>query len=190
MGRIATSACLFCKEWGANLLQAKHEANRKDLVAGTTTRPTGTLALFRRHLGHHLEQMALFALPINDNEDVQNTTGLDQNSDNDDDSIKDDDMDDDEDSILSQDEDGRLETSTKGPRTKHHMLVFLYSLMAIIDTCIAIAQPLMSDNEIPQPIKDAVKRLPEVLIALSLAENFIKTIDEKDSRREFQGRWL
>lgn len=55
---------MLCDEWEANLLDPKQDAKRAFLNDGAKVEPCGTLAHFRRHLGRHMEQLALFALPL------------------------------------------------------------------------------------------------------------------------------
>ncbi|PMD16026.1 hypothetical protein NA56DRAFT_709109 [Hyaloscypha hepaticicola] len=63
--RISTSACMLCDEWETNLTNPNQDARRAFLNQGQSVKPYGTLGQFRRHLGQHMEQLALFALPMN-----------------------------------------------------------------------------------------------------------------------------
>lgn len=67
--RISASACLICNEWKTTLEDPKQDAKRLFLNNGKTAEPHGTINAFRRHLGRHMEQLALFALPKGDNLD-------------------------------------------------------------------------------------------------------------------------
>lgn len=67
--RISASACLICNEWRTTLEDPKQNAKRLFLNEGRMVEPYGTLNAFRRHLGRHMEQLALFALPRTDNPD-------------------------------------------------------------------------------------------------------------------------
>ena len=67
--RISASACLICNEWKSTLEHPKHDAKRLFLNDGKEVEPYGTINAFRRHLGRHMEQLALFALPKGDGQD-------------------------------------------------------------------------------------------------------------------------
>jgi hypothetical protein len=54
-----------------NLLDSDQDAKRVFLNEGKKVEPCGTLAQFRRHLGRHVEQLALFALPIDEVEEAE-----------------------------------------------------------------------------------------------------------------------
>jgi hypothetical protein len=69
--KISPAACHLCNEWEANLLDSNQEAKRAFLNEGKKLEPYGTLAQFRRHLGRHMEQLALFALPIDEVEEAE-----------------------------------------------------------------------------------------------------------------------
>jgi hypothetical protein len=53
------------------LLDSNQDAKRAFLNKGKKVEPYGTLAQFRRHLGRHMEQLALFALPIDEVEEAE-----------------------------------------------------------------------------------------------------------------------
>lgn len=61
--KISTAACPFCNEWEAEMTSAKHGTTRAFLSDGKIVEPYRTIGKFRRHLGRHMEQLALFALP-------------------------------------------------------------------------------------------------------------------------------
>lgn len=61
--KVAASACLLCVDWRSSLEDRKRDAKRLLLNNGQHVEPYGTLNQFRRHLGRHMEQLALFALP-------------------------------------------------------------------------------------------------------------------------------
>jgi hypothetical protein len=69
--KISPTACRLCNEWEANLLDSNQDAKRAFLNEGKKVEQCGTLAQFRRHLGRHMEQLALFALPIDDGEEAE-----------------------------------------------------------------------------------------------------------------------
>jgi hypothetical protein len=69
--KISPTACHLCNEWEANLLDSNQDAKRAFLNEGKKAEPYGTLAQFRRHLGRHMEQLALFALPIDEVEEAE-----------------------------------------------------------------------------------------------------------------------
>ena len=62
--KIPASACFLCDDWERALRDLSQNAKRVFLNDGELGEPYGTLAQFQRHLGHHMEQLALFALPI------------------------------------------------------------------------------------------------------------------------------
>jgi hypothetical protein len=53
------------------LLDSDQDAKRVFLNEGKKVEPRGTLAQFRRHLGRHMEPLALFALPIDEVEEAE-----------------------------------------------------------------------------------------------------------------------
>jgi len=57
---------MLCDEWEANLTNPNQDTRRAFLNQGQSVKPYGTLGQFRRHLGRHMEQLALFALPMNE----------------------------------------------------------------------------------------------------------------------------
>ncbi|CAG8980081.1 hypothetical protein HYALB_00013483 [Hymenoscyphus albidus] len=58
-------------EWGENMQGPEKDSKRLFLHDGRTVEPNGTLKQFRRHLGRHMEQLALFALPKNDGDEME-----------------------------------------------------------------------------------------------------------------------
>ncbi|PQE04840.1 ankyrin repeat protein [Rutstroemia sp. NJR-2017a BBW] len=62
--KVAAAACRLCNDWETNIEDPKHDSNRSFLHGGQSTQPYGTRNQFRRHLGRHMEQLALFALPM------------------------------------------------------------------------------------------------------------------------------
>jgi hypothetical protein len=60
--KIPASGCPLCDEWESNLLRSKQDSKML-LNNEEVFEPCGTLSQFRRHLGHHMEQLALFTLP-------------------------------------------------------------------------------------------------------------------------------
>ena len=77
--RIPSTACSLCEDWQSSILNSNKNFARAFLNDGKDIQPYGTLKQFRRHLGRHMEQLALFALPMNGEEEVE-----DESSDEDD----------------------------------------------------------------------------------------------------------
>lgn len=69
--KISASACLICDEWRATLENPNQDAKRSFLNSGQKVEPYGTLTQFRRHLGRHMEQLALFALPKAEGDEME-----------------------------------------------------------------------------------------------------------------------
>lgn len=69
--KIAASACPLCDEWELSLNNSRHDAKRLFLHDGNFVEPYGTPKQFRRHLGRHMEQLALFALPIKERDGLE-----------------------------------------------------------------------------------------------------------------------
>jgi hypothetical protein len=72
--KISASACMLCDEWETNLLHPKQDAKRAFLNDGAKVEPCGTLVQFRRHLGRHMEQLALFALPMAEGDGMEDNS--------------------------------------------------------------------------------------------------------------------
>ncbi|CZR68675.1 uncharacterized protein PAC_18574 [Phialocephala subalpina] len=77
INKIPASACMLCDEWEANLLNPKQDAKRAFLNDGAKVEPCGALAHFRRHLGRHMEQLALFALPMAEGDNMEDDSAGD-----------------------------------------------------------------------------------------------------------------
>ena len=75
--KVLPSACHLCDEWETSLLDSNQESKRSFLNEGKKTEPYGTLKHFRRHLGRHMEQLALFTLPLNEDEDMEDESSDD-----------------------------------------------------------------------------------------------------------------
>ena len=71
--RISPQACPFCDEWFVKLKDANPDLAGETLVV--------TPAQFQHHVGTHMEQLALFALP-KDHEDAVESTGVAGGADN------------------------------------------------------------------------------------------------------------
>ena len=69
--KIPASACLFCDDWEKNLNDPKQDFRRLFLNDGKEVEPYGTIVQFRRHLGRHMEQLALFALPMTERDEME-----------------------------------------------------------------------------------------------------------------------
>jgi len=98
--KISSTACPLCDEWEANLNNSRQDAKRLLLNNGKFVEPYGTTKQFRRHLGRHMEQLALFALPIREGD------GLEDDSSDDDDSEQ-----------KSENPQNPIELADKGPYT-------------------------------------------------------------------------
>ncbi|TVY25184.1 hypothetical protein LHYA1_G006052 [Lachnellula hyalina] len=79
--KISANACHLCDEWEANLNNSKQDAKRLLLNGGSVVEPYGTPKQFRRHLGRHMEQLALFALPTQEGENLEDDSLDDANDD-------------------------------------------------------------------------------------------------------------
>lgn len=80
LDKIGPSACKLCDEWETNLRNLKHSERRMFLNEGRNVEPYGTLLQFRRHLGRHMEQLALFALPMAGEEAIEESDESDDGS--------------------------------------------------------------------------------------------------------------
>jgi hypothetical protein len=89
--KIPASGCLLCDEWESNLLDPKQNSKRLFLNDGEIVEPCGTLVQFRRHLGGHMQQLALFALPMAEENEMEDDS-VGEASDDDDDLIDDKDI--------------------------------------------------------------------------------------------------
>jgi len=71
--KIPSTACALCKDWEADLKRKQANRDAISLESNNQERMDtyGTPKQFRRHLGSHMEQMALFALPPNDTEKME-----------------------------------------------------------------------------------------------------------------------
>ena len=85
MDRFPATACSFCDEWEEQISNPAQNEKRAFLNEGRAIAPYGTKTQFRRHLGRHMEQLALFALPrdslddLDDESDkeIRGVTGID-----------------------------------------------------------------------------------------------------------------
>jgi len=68
---ISATACPLCDKWEDNIVDPKRNSKRAFLNEGQNVKPHGTLKQFRRHLGRHVEQLALFALPMAQSADLE-----------------------------------------------------------------------------------------------------------------------
>jgi hypothetical protein len=69
--KILPTSCQLCDDWATSLLDSKQDYKRSFLTDGKKVEPHSTVAHFRRHLGRHMEQLALFALPLNGEEGME-----------------------------------------------------------------------------------------------------------------------
>ncbi|RDL39878.1 uncharacterized protein BP5553_04218 [Venustampulla echinocandica] len=72
IARIPVNACPLCNEWETHLCDSKQDSKRLLLNDGEIVEPYGTPKQFRRHLGRHMEQLALFALPVKGSDELEN----------------------------------------------------------------------------------------------------------------------
>ncbi|XMA12032.1 hypothetical protein WAI453_004823 [Rhynchosporium graminicola] len=89
MDRFPASACSFCNEWEVQITDSRQIEKRTFLNDGKDVTPYGTKTQLRRHLGRHMEQLALFALPREnvdnvEDESVKDIRGEVDNDDSDD----------------------------------------------------------------------------------------------------------
>ncbi|KAI9651378.1 hypothetical protein NHQ30_001420 [Ciborinia camelliae] len=63
--KISATACQLCDEWESIIKDKKNEACHFP-HGGQPSQPYGTCGQFRRHLGQHMEQLALFALSMDE----------------------------------------------------------------------------------------------------------------------------
>lgn len=83
--KIPAAACKLCNQW-------ENEIQRCSAVSGKPirdekTNKSGSLSMFRKHLGRHMEQLALFALPIANNREDEAMDSEEQHSDSFDDEV-------------------------------------------------------------------------------------------------------
>ncbi|CZT12877.1 uncharacterized protein RAG0_16547 [Rhynchosporium agropyri] len=71
MDRFPASACSFCNEWEVQITDSRQIEKRTFLNDGKDVTPYGTKTQLRRHLGRHMEQLALFALPRENVDNVE-----------------------------------------------------------------------------------------------------------------------
>jgi hypothetical protein len=91
--KIPASGCLLCDEWESKLLDLKQYSKRLFLNKGEFVEPCGTLGQFRRHLGRDMEQLALFALLMAEEDEMEDDSlkegdDDDSNDENDDSELK------------------------------------------------------------------------------------------------------
>lgn len=78
---IPPDACPLCTEWERDLRDPKQYSKRLLLNNGKIVEPYGTPKQFRRHLGRHMEQFALFALPVKQSDELEDESPDDQEHD-------------------------------------------------------------------------------------------------------------
>ena len=71
VARIPVNACPLCDEWETRLRGSKQDSKRLLLNDGEIVEPYGAPKQFRRHLGRHMEQLALFALPVKESNELE-----------------------------------------------------------------------------------------------------------------------
>lgn len=67
--KVSPSACTMCNDWESSLRQRARTRAQAKLPEGNLY---GTLKQFRQHLGRHMEQLALFAIPRQPSNDQDN----------------------------------------------------------------------------------------------------------------------
>jgi len=80
--KIPSKACPFCNEWERDLRDSKQDSKILLLNDGKIFEPYGTTKQFRKHLGRHMEQMALFALPVQESNELEDES-VDEQEEND-----------------------------------------------------------------------------------------------------------
>ena len=65
--KIPATACKLCDQWEIEVRSKIQDSERSSI--GEKTEQYSTLAKFRKHLGRHMEQLALFALPMDKGEE-------------------------------------------------------------------------------------------------------------------------
>ncbi|KAG0645636.1 hypothetical protein D0Z07_8474 [Hyphodiscus hymeniophilus] len=74
---ISAFACPLCDEWEASIKarQGKQDPHTSMVLKEReAVEPHGTKNQFRRHLGRHMEQLALFALPMSEVDELENNS--------------------------------------------------------------------------------------------------------------------
>ncbi|KAF5879364.1 putative ankyrin repeat protein [Botrytis fragariae] len=64
--KVSATACRLCDQWETNIEDKEYDYKRLFPDKGQPSQSHGTSRQFRRHLGRHMEQLALFALPMNE----------------------------------------------------------------------------------------------------------------------------
>jgi len=77
--KISSKACQLCNDWETDLIRKQANlpeslASPKDYLEIAYSKPK----LFRRHLGRHMEQLALFALPSHDTEELEDDSSVEE----------------------------------------------------------------------------------------------------------------
>jgi hypothetical protein len=72
---ISASACPLCDDLETNHPGPDHPTSQPSSEDNISSEPSVTLRQFRRHLGRHMEQLALFALPKREVEEVNEKLG-------------------------------------------------------------------------------------------------------------------
>lgn len=67
--KIGATACQLCDNWEADLVQTSRAQSTSTLPINALF---STIKRFRKHLGSHMEQLALFALPLTENDHIEN----------------------------------------------------------------------------------------------------------------------
>jgi hypothetical protein len=69
--KILSKACPLCNEWETGLRDSNQDSKILLLNGGRVVEPYGTTKQFRKHLGRHMEQLALFALPVKESNELE-----------------------------------------------------------------------------------------------------------------------
>jgi hypothetical protein len=81
VAKIPSNACPLCNEWETSLRESKQDSKRLRFNGGKIVQPFGTPKQFRRHLGRHMEQLALFALPVKGSDELEDESLDEQDED-------------------------------------------------------------------------------------------------------------
>jgi hypothetical protein len=69
--RIPPDACPLCNEWETGIRDSTQGSKMLRLNESKIVKRFGTPKQFRRHLGRHMEQLALFALPVQESDELE-----------------------------------------------------------------------------------------------------------------------
>ncbi|OBT70030.1 hypothetical protein VE03_00659 [Pseudogymnoascus sp. 23342-1-I1] len=169
--KIRPNACPLCDEWESDLNHLNQDAKRLHLNEGKVMEPYGTLKQFRRHLGRHMEQLALFALPIKPGDDLEDDSA-DEADGNESESL-----DDAKEAISNTAEETRLPPATSETAIEKIEVLMLHFHTAILPDCAQFYRAIPTD-----PAKRALehnmlaeKILREVLLKIDCIETEVNS---------------